>query len=205
MGIAILECGDQGCLQGPEHYCHIYGHFSGCFSHLWSLPAWFWLKAGCLTLGIIFLILELLNIVFTCFLLSFLTSSDHDGAFELEDGKVGHEVFIGSCVLTIILSTISVTTNTLLIVGVCTVNYNFIYPTLIWIPALFIINIVGLVVFVLLANSDVDATILIDIFVQLVIVSLCWLCVHSYWQQVKLQRGAPQRLEMTEEATLPPS
>ena len=104
--------------------------------------------------------------------------------FELEDGKVGDEVFIGSCILTIILSTISVTTNTLLIVGVCTINYNFIYPTLIWIPTLFIINIVGLVVFVLLGISDADATILIDIFVQLGIVSLCWLCVHSYWQQV---------------------
>merc|ERR1711951_264829 len=167
------------------------------------------LKAGCLTLGIIFLIFELLNIVFTAFLLSILTSQDHDAdadvTFELEHEKVGDEVFIGSCILTIILSTISVTTNSLLIVGVCTINYNFIYPTLIWIPTLFIINIVGLVVFVLLGISDTDATILIDIFVQLGIVSLCWLCVHSYWQQVKMQRGAPQRLEMTEEATLSPS
>ena len=82
------------------------------------------------------------------------------------------------------MSTISLTTSTLLIIGVCTANYNFIYPTLVWIPALFIIRIVSLVIFVLLDFSDVDLTILIDVFVQLLIVSLCWLCVHSYWQQV---------------------
>merc|ERR1712032_1265485 len=133
------------------------------------------LKAGCLTLGIIYLILDLLNIAFSAFLISHL-SINYDGPWEwestLEDGKVGREVYIGQCVLSLILSTISLTTSTLLIVGVCTANYNFIYPTLVWIPALFIIRIV----------------------------SLCWLCVHSYWQQVKVQRGAPQRIEMTEEA-----
>ena len=107
-----------------------------------------------------------------------------DNTFKLEDGIVSHEVFIGFCVLSIILSSISITTNTLLIVGVCTFNYNFIYPTLIWIPAFFIINIVDIAAFVIFDATDVDASLLLDIFLLLTISSLCWVCVHSYWQQV---------------------
>ena len=103
--------------------------------------------------------------------------------------RVGHEVLIVYIVLTIVLSTISITISTLLIVGICTANYNFIYPTVLWIPASFVIHILGLVIFVLLdyaadGDREFDFTIFFNIFVQLCIVSLCWLCVNSYWQQV---------------------
>ena len=162
---------------------------------------YFRLKAGCLTLGIIYLILDILNSVGAALLIShFYTDSGQtqispfvswnflfpDGTAEStwEDGKVGREVYIGQCVLSLIMSAISIATSTLLIVGVCTANYNYIYPTLIWIPAFFIIRIVSLVIFVLFDFSDVDATDLIVVFIDLGIVSLCWLCVHSYWQQV---------------------
>merc|ERR1711936_1326883 len=121
-----------------------------------------------------------LNIVFTAFILSSQHLWETDDILEDEDTGFSHEVLIVYFVLTIVLSTISITIRTLLIVGICTANYNFIFPTVLWIPALFIINTVGLAIFVLL-----------DVFVQLCIVSLCWLFVNSYWQQVKIQRGAP--------------
>jgi len=157
------------------------------------------LKAGCLTLGIIDLVLDLLSIVINVFTLSTQHLWEEEGLFDYTN--VGHEVLIVYIVLTIVLSTISITISTLLIVGICTANYNFIYPTVLWIPASFVINILGFVIFVLLdyaadGDREFDFTIFFEVFVQLCIVSLCWLCVNSYWQQVKTQRGAPQRLEM---------
>ena len=133
---------------------------------------------------------NLLQIQIKCALL--LAVATAEGWFEIESedfaisDNIGNEILTAWCAEHMILSAISTTTSILLVVGICTYNYKFIYPTLVWIPTNFLIETLSFVVFVLFDFTDADPTVLIDIIVALTISSLCWLCVHSYWRQVNI-------------------
>ena len=83
-----------------------------------------------------------------------------------------------------LLSIISMVTNICLISGICVSNYNSIYPTLVWIPTNFLIEIFSLFVAYLLDYARIDLTFLVNILIEVSVSILCWLCVHSLWQQV---------------------
>ena len=83
-----------------------------------------------------------------------------------------------------LLSIISMVTNICLISGICVSNYNLIYPTLVWIPANFLIEIFSFFVSYILDYARIDLTFLVNFLIEVSISILCWLCVHSLWQQV---------------------
>ena len=75
-------------------------------------------------------------------------------------------------------------TNISLISGICVSNYNLIYPTLVWIPTNFLIETFSLFISYLLDIARIDLTFLVNFLIEVSISILCWLCVHSLWQQV---------------------
>ena len=75
-------------------------------------------------------------------------------------------------------------TNICLISGICVSNYNLIYPTLVWIPTNFLIEIFSFFVSYLLDYARIDLAFLVNFLIEVTISILCWLCVHSLWQQV---------------------
>ena len=83
-----------------------------------------------------------------------------------------------------LLSIISMVTNICLISGICVSNYNLIYPTLVWIPTNFLIEIFSFFVSYLLDYARIDLTFLVNFLIEVSVSILCWLCVHSLWQQV---------------------
>ena len=83
-----------------------------------------------------------------------------------------------------LLSIISMVTNICLISGICVSNYNLIYPTLVWIPTNFLIEIFSLFVSYLLDYARMDWTFSVNFLIEVSISILCWFWVHSLWQQV---------------------
>ena len=83
-----------------------------------------------------------------------------------------------------LLSIISMVTNICLISGICVSNYNLIYPTLVWIPTNFLIETFSFFISYLLDIARIDLTFLVNFLIEVSISILCWLCVHSLWQQV---------------------
>jgi len=97
----------------------------------------------------------------------------------------------------VFLSVISVITSSLLIFGICQSRYKFIFPTLLWMPLDFAIYLVSIVVIFLFNVYQLDNyVIIVEIILNLSLSLICWLFVYSFWQQVKIQVGAPQRIEM---------
>ena len=83
-----------------------------------------------------------------------------------------------------LLSIISMVTNICLIYRICVSNYNLIYPTLVWIPTNFLIEIFSFFVSYLLDYATIDLTFFLNFLIEVSVSILCWLCVHSLWQQV---------------------
>ena len=119
-------------------------------------------------------------------------------------------------------------TNICLISGICVSNYSLVYPALVCIPTNFLIEMFSFFVSYLLDYTRTDLTFLINFLIEVTVSILCWLCVHSLLQQVidkfrllafvirhwiigygrahniqfvqvRIQRGAAQKLGMVEE------
>merc|ERR1712107_34786 len=89
--------------------------------------------------------------------------------------------------------------SSLLIFGICQSRYKFIFPTLVWMPLDFAIYLVSILVIFLFDVYDFNnfhVVISVEIVLNLSISLICWIAVFSFWQQVKIQVGAPQRIEM---------
>jgi len=175
------------------------------------------LRAGCLTIAIVSIIFDLLNIVIllgslvvqsetldivaTASLekISFEDNDYTDARFSkpLAQPEKIHNIQLGLESIDVLLSVISVITSSLLIFGICQSRYKFIFPTLLWMPLDFAIYLVSIVVIFLFDVYQLDNyVIVVEITLNLSLSLICWLFVYSFWQQVKIQVGAPQRIEM---------
>jgi hypothetical protein len=173
------------------------------------------LRAGCLTIAIVSIIFDLLNIaillgslvvesetldsVASLKKISFEDNDYTDARFSkpLEEPEWINNIQVGLESMDVLLSLISVVTSSLLIFGICQSRYKFIFPTLLWMPLDFAIYLVSIVVIFLFDVYQLNNyVIIVEIVLNLSLSLLCWLFVFSFWQQVKIQVGAPQRIEM---------
>lgn len=175
------------------------------------------LRAGCLTIAIVSIIFDLLNIVILVGGLVVESESldtianaglekvsfeQNDPWFSepVEESERLTNIQLGLEGIDILISVISVVTSSLLIFGICQSRYKFIFPTLVWMPLDFAIYLVSILVIFLFDvydfNNDHVIVISVEIVLNLSISLICWIAVFSFWQQVKIQVGAPQRIEM---------
>merc|ERR1711892_389105 len=94
----------------------------------------------------------------------------------IEDLELFYKVTLARCIVNLLLNLTSLVTNVLLIYGIRQAKYKFILPTLVWNPISVGIEII-------------DISIIIGMSVYTLISLLCWLCVFSHWQQVKVMVG----------------
>ena len=113
----------------------------------------------------------------------------------IEDLELFYKATLARCIINLVLNLISLVTNSLLIYGIQQAKYKYIVPTLVWNPINVGIEIIEIIVIISLFNIDY-ISIIIGMSVYAFISLLCWLCVFSHWQQVKVMVGAPERMEM---------
>eukprot|EP00090_Calanus_glacialis_P003081 TRINITY_DN12229_c0_g1_i1.p1 TRINITY_DN12229_c0_g1~~TRINITY_DN12229_c0_g1_i1.p1 ORF type:complete len:201 (+),score=59.79 TRINITY_DN12229_c0_g1_i1:53-655(+) len=113
----------------------------------------------------------------------------------IEDLELFYKATLARCIINLLLNLISLVTNSLLIYGIQQAKYKYIVPTLVWNPINVGIEIIEIIVIISLFNIDY-ISIIIGMSVYAFISLLCWLCVFSHWQQVKVMVGAPERMEM---------
>ena len=163
------------------------------------------LRAGCLTIAIVSVIFDLLNIfillaglVIESESLDSIATSERinfegndyntDPWFStpLEKPERIDNIQIGLESIDILISAISIVTSSLLIFGIVRSKYKFIFPTLIWMPLDFAIYLVSILVILLFNVYQLDNyVIIVEIVLNLSLSLLCWLFVYSFWQQVK--------------------
>ena len=163
------------------------------------------LKAGCLTIAIVSIIFDLLNIVILVGGLVVESESldtianaglekvsfeQNDPWFSepVEESEKLINIQLGLEGIDILISVISVVTSSLLIFGICQSRYKFIFPTLVWMPLDFAIYLVSILVIFLFNvydfNNDHVIVISVEIVLNLSISLICWIAVFSFWQQV---------------------
>ena len=113
----------------------------------------------------------------------------------IEDLELFYRVTLARCIINLLLNIVSLFSNSFLIYGILQANYNYILPTIIWNPISVGIEIIEILVLIALFNIDY-VTIMIGMSIYVIISLLCWLCVFSYWKQVKVMVGAPERMEL---------
>ena len=160
------------------------------------------LRAGCITLGIIAIITNSLNLLANI-LLFFIEFEDLGGISDesqlpsLEPDLQQDEeyVHIDFTAIDMIMSLIHIIIYSLLVHGVRNINYKLIHPTLIWIPISFAIDVVIFVISVVYNVDEVEViSVVLVLSVPLVLNLFCWLAVFSLWREGRVQVGAPQRL-----------
>ena len=163
------------------------------------------LKAGCLTIAIVSIIFDLLNIVILVGGLVVESESldtianaglekvsfeQNDPWFSepVEESEKLTNIQLGLEGIDILISVISVVTSSLLIFGICQSRYKFIFPTLVWMPLDFAIYLVSILVIFLFDVYDFNnvhvIVISVEIVLNLSISLICWIAVFSFWQQV---------------------
>ena len=163
------------------------------------------LRAGCLTIAIVSIIFDLLNIVILVGGLVVESESldtianaglekvsfeQNDPWFSepVEESDKLTNIQLGLEGIDILISVISVVTSSLLIFGICQSRYKFIFPTLVWMPLDFAIYLVSILVIFLFDvydfNNDHVIVISVEIVLNLSISLICWIAVFSFWQQV---------------------
>merc|ERR1711892_1498103 len=106
----------------------------------------------------------------------------------IEDLELFYKVTLARCIVNLLLNLTSLVTNGLLIYGIRQAKYKFILPTLVWNPISVGIEIIDIITLPSLFNIDY-ISIIIGMSVYTLISLLCWLCVFSHWQQVKVMVG----------------
>ena len=170
------------------------------------------LKAGCLTIAIVSIIFDLLNIVILVGGLVVESESldtianaglekvsfeQNDPWFSepVEDSEKLNNIQLGLEGIDILISVISVVTSSLLIFGICQSRYKFIFPTLVWMPLDFAIYLVSILVIFLFDVYDFNnvhvIVISVEIVLNLSISLICWIAVFSFWQQVTKSQNYP--------------
>ena len=170
------------------------------------------LRAGCLTIAIVSIIFDLLNIVILVGGLVVESESldtianaglekvsfeQNDPWFSepVEDSEKLNNIQLGLEGIDILISVISVVTSSLLIFGICQSRYKFIFPTLVWMPLDFAIYLVSILVIFLFDvydfNNDHVIVISVEIVLNLSISLICWIAVFSFWQQVIKSQNYP--------------
>ena len=170
------------------------------------------LKAGCLTIAIVSIIFDLLNIVILVGGLVVESESldtianaglekvsfeQNDPWFSepVEESEKLTNIQLGLEGIDILISVISVVTSSLLIFGICQSRYKFIFPTLVWMPLDFAIYLVSILVIFLFDvydfNNDHVIVISVEIVLNLSISLICWIAVFSFWQQVTQSQNYP--------------
>ena len=170
------------------------------------------LKAGCLTIAIVSIIFDLLNIVILVGGLVVESESldtianaglekvsfeQNDPWFSepVEESEKLTNIQLGLEGIDILISVISVVTSSLLIFGICQSRYKFIFPTLVWMPLDFAIYLVSILVIFLFDvydfNNDHVIVISVEIVLNLSISLICWIAVFSFWQQVTKSQNYP--------------
>ena len=170
------------------------------------------LKAGCLTIAIVSIIFDLLNIVILVGGLVVESESldtianaglekvsfeQNDPWFSepVEESEKLTNIQLGLEGIDILISVISVVTSSLLIFGICQSRYKFIFPTLVWMPLDFAIYLVSILVIFLFDvydfNNDHVIVISVEIVLNLSISLICWIAVFSFWQQVTKSQKCP--------------
>ena len=155
------------------------------------------LKAGCLTLAILDLVFSLLDVCFLSYELGQATQEDVQEEFR-EFSREGDNItqrelemlegqIFAIDIINLLLSLVTIVTSVLLIHGIRQARYKLIMPTLFWTPTSFGIRLV--ITFIFSSIIGIDHIISIANFIALGlsmgIELLCWLCVFSYWQQVR--------------------
>ena len=170
------------------------------------------LQAGCLTIAIVTIIFELLNIV-----LLVVASKDNiatadsktlklvknhlpwlrknnltlgSGQWSLDNLEKIRNIQLWLENVDILISVISVISCGLLIFGVLQSRYKFIFPTLIWMPVDVAIYLMNIMVVFLFNVYRVDIYIVQIVYIVAIVFNLlislaCWLFVYSFWQQVE--------------------
>ena len=170
------------------------------------------LRAGCLTIAIVSIIFDLLNIVILVGGLVVESESldtianaglekvsfeQNDPWFSepVEESEKLTNIQLGLEGIDILMSVISVVTSSLLIFGICQSRYKFIFPTLVWMPLDFAIYLVSILVIFLFDvydfNNDHVIVISVEIVLNLSISLICWIAVFSFWQQVIKSQNYP--------------
>ena len=170
------------------------------------------LRAGCLTIAIVSIIFDLLNIVILVGGLVVESESldtianaglekvsfeQNDPWFSepVEESERLTNIQLGLEGIDILISVISVVTSSLLIFGICQSRYKFIFPTLVWMPLDFAIYLVSILVIFLFDvydfNNDHVIVISVEIVLNLSISLICWIAVFSFWQQVTKSQNYP--------------
>ena len=176
------------------------------------------LKAGCLTIAIVSIIFDLLNIVILVGGLIVESESldtianaglekvsfeQNDPWFSepVEESEKLTNIQLGLEGIDILISVISVVTSSLLIFGICQSRYKFIFPTLVWMPLDFAIYLVSILVIFLFDVYDFNnvhvIVISVEIVLNLSISLICWIAVFSFWQQVIKSQNYPNSRLLT--------
>eukprot|EP00092_Neocalanus_flemingeri_P043382 GFUD01047798.1.p1 GENE.GFUD01047798.1~~GFUD01047798.1.p1 ORF type:complete len:174 (-),score=34.53 GFUD01047798.1:176-661(-) len=150
------------------------------------------LRTGCLVFGTLGLVMALVNIGLEIheFVSSGLATEE-----ELQFMEELREVFLATCILSTLQSVVSITTYSLLIYGIHQAKYKFILPTLLWNPINVCIDVIIIILYTTLFDLALHIVI-ITTAVYAIVSLLCWLCVFSHWRMVKVQVGAPEKLEL---------
>ena len=64
----------------------------------------------------------------------------------VEDLEIFYKVTLARCIMNLLLNLVSLTTNSLLIFGICQARYKMILPTLIWNPINVLIEIIVIII-----------------------------------------------------------
>ena len=176
------------------------------------------LKAGCLTIAIVSIIFDMLNIVILVGGLVVESESldtvanaglekvsfeQNDPWFSepVEESEKLTNIQLGLEGIDILISVISVVTSSLLIFGICQSRYKFIFPTLVWMPLDFAIYLVSILVIFLFDVYDFNnvhvIVISVEIVLNLSISLICWIAVFSFWQQVIKSQNYPNSRLLT--------
>eukprot|EP00092_Neocalanus_flemingeri_P027494 GFUD01029824.1.p1 GENE.GFUD01029824.1~~GFUD01029824.1.p1 ORF type:complete len:189 (-),score=30.06 GFUD01029824.1:296-796(-) len=155
------------------------------------------LRTGCLVFGTLGLVMALVNIGLEILeFVSYGLATEEELQFMEELTKV----FLATSILSLLQSVVSITTCSLLIYGIHQAKYKLILPTLVWNPINVCIDIITIIFYSVLFDIDLH-----DLFLHIVLITtavyalvslLCWLYVFSHWRMVKVQVGAPERMEM---------
>ena len=172
----------------------------------------FQLRAGCLTIAIVSIIFDLLNIAIIVggLVVEFesldtianaglekVSFEQNDPWFSepVEEFEKLTNIQLGLEGIDILISVISVVTSSLLVFGICQSRYKFIFPTLVWMPLDFAIYLVSILVIFLFDvydfNNDHVIVISVEIVLNLSISLICWIAVFSFWQQVIKSQNYP--------------
>eukprot|EP00092_Neocalanus_flemingeri_P043380 GFUD01047796.1.p1 GENE.GFUD01047796.1~~GFUD01047796.1.p1 ORF type:complete len:223 (-),score=51.49 GFUD01047796.1:176-808(-) len=113
----------------------------------------------------------------------------------IENVAIFLKVSMATRIVSVLQSVVSITTYSLLIYGIHQAKYKFILPTLLWNPINVCIDVIIIILYTTLFDLALHIVI-ITTAVYAIVSLLCWLCVFSHWRMVKVQVGAPEKLEL---------